>query len=298
MHYIILYNESAANGRGLKNAEKLKETLKGEALTYKDITKTKDLRGFLKNLSPEDNIIVSGGDGTLNHFINGVSPEDIKDKKVFYHAAGSGNDFANDIGLKPNTLTPLYPYLLSLPTATVLGKEYKFINGVGFGIDGYCCEEGDRIRATSNKPINYTKIAILGLLFHFRSKNAIVTVDGVTKEYKNVWLAPTMLGRYYGGGMLPCPNQDRNDKEALLSTAVIHTRFALTLLAVFPTIFKGKHIKFKRFVEILKGREITVSFDKPSALQIDGETIKNVLSYSVRAASPLKTSIKELIKEA
>lgn len=298
MHYIILYNEKAANGRGLKNAENLKETLKGEDLTFLDFIGIKDLKAFFSGLSEEDNIILSGGDGTLNRFINGINPEDIKNKNIFYHAAGSGNDFANDINLKENTLTPLYPYLLHLPTVTVLGKSYKFINGVGYGLDGYCCEEGDRIRTTSTKPISYTKIALMGLLFRFKRRNASVTVDGVTKEFKNVWIAPTMFGRYYGGGMMTCPNQDRNNPCHDLSLAMVHTRSNLRLLCIFPSIFKGTHIKAKSVIEILTGKEITVSFDKPTALQIDGETISNVLSYTAKSCSLHPAGNKELVKEA
>lgn len=37
-------------------------------------------------------------------------------------------------------------------------------------------------------------------------------------------------------------------------------------------------------MEILTGREITVKFDRPTALQIDGETILDVTSY--RATMP------------
>ncbi len=285
MHYIILYNEKADNGRGLKNAEKLKETLKGEKLSFHDITKC-DILSFLDNLSENDNLIISGGDGTLNRFINSVSREDVKDKNIFYHAAGSGNDFANDISLKEGSFSPLKPYISNLPTVMVLGKEYKFINGVGFGLDGFCCEEGDRIRAASTKPINYTKIAITALLFKFKKKIASVTVDGITREYKNVWIAPTMFGRFYGGGMMTCPNQDRNNRDGIVSVAVVHSKSKLRLLTIFPTIFKGTHIKATKYVEIFEGRDVTVSFESPSALQIDGETVSGVLSYTVKAQTP------------
>ena len=39
-------------------------------------------------------------------------------------------------------------------------------------------------------------------------------------------------------------------------------------------------------VQILTGHEITVRFDRPTALQIDGETILGVTEYSVRAGVP------------
>ena len=76
-----------------------------------------------------------------------------------------------------------------LPTVIVNEKEYKFINGVGFGIDGYCCEVGDEQRAKSDKPVNYTSIAIKGLLFHFKPVNATVTYDGKSRTFPKVWLS-------------------------------------------------------------------------------------------------------------
>ena len=59
-------------------------------------------------------------------------------------------------------------------------------------------------------------------------------------------------------------------------------------LAVFPSIFKGGHVKHTEMVEILTGHDIEVRFDSPCALQIDGETIRNVTSYSVHAGVPAR----------
>ena len=50
---------------------------------------------------------------------------------------------------------------------------------------------------------------------------------------------------------------------------------------VFPSIFKGEHIKKKKVVKIFKGKNIEVSFNIPCALQVDGETILNVKKYKV-----------------
>ena len=162
---------------------------------------------------------------------------------------------------------------------TVKGRTYRFLNGIGYGIDGYCCLEGDRQRETSSKPVNYTAIAIKGLLFHYKPASATVTVDGVTHTYRHVWLAPVMNGRYYGGGMIPTPQQDRLAQPKQLSVMVYHSPRKLQALMVFPSIFKGEHVKKEKVVEILTGREITVEFDAPKPLQIDGETIPEVRAY-------------------
>ena len=170
-----------------------------------------------------------------------------------------------------------------LPTALVNGKQYKFVNGVGFGIDGYCCEEGDRQRAKKpGKKINYTNIAIKGLLGAFKPVNATVSIDGVSHEFKKVWLAPTMNGRFYGGGMMPTPDQDRQH-NGTLSTLVFFGMGPLGALTIFPSIFTGEHIKHEKNCALFRGKNINVTFDRPCALQIDGETIPNVTEYTVCA---------------
>lgn len=163
---------------------------------------------------------------------------------------------------------------------TVNGKTYRFLNGIGYGIDGYCCEVGDKLRETTEGNINYTAIAIKGLLFHYKPTDATVTVDGVKHKFKRVWLAPTMNGKFYGGGMMPTPNQDRTVGK--LSVMVYHNLGKLKALMVFPSIFKGEHAKQKN-IAILEGREITVEFDRPTPLQIDGETILGISSYKTKA---------------
>ena len=139
------------------------------------------------------------------------------------------------------------------------------------------------MKTLPGKKVDYTAIAIKGLLFHYKARNARVTVDGKAYSYKNVWIAPTMLGRYYGGGMIPTPGQDRRDPEGKLSLMVFHGAGRLRTLCIFPGIFKGKHIKHKKQVAIHSGYEITVEFDRPTPLQIDGETIPNVTKYTARS---------------
>ena len=280
--YNVLYNPLAGNGKGENAAKKLKELLNGDELTFTDMTKVSDYRALFASMPEDERVIVSGGDGTLNRFINDTE-EVVFANPVYYYATGSGNDFLKDIGGnvgdKPVCIDK---YLKALPTVDVKGKSYRFINGIGYGIDGYCCEVGDKLRETSDKPINYAGIAIKGLLFHYHPTSATVIVDGVEHKYKKVWLAPTMNGRYYGGGMIPTPKQDRLNKEHTVSVMVYYGSGKIKSLAVFPSIFKGEHVNNREMVEVLSGKEITVRFDSPAALQVDGETIIGVTEYSVR----------------
>lgn len=282
----ILYNSLANTQKVLEyvdNFKKENDNVIVDALkiNYED---------FFKSLKTEDVVYLLGGDGTINYLINHIDVENLNNE-IYLIPAGTGNDFYSDIVIKDinakdnNEKLPdkilLNPYLLNLPTVEVNGIEKKFINGVGFGIDGYCCEVGDELKEKGSKKINYTMIAIKGLLFHFKKVNSRVEIDGKVYNFKDVWLTPTMKGRYYGGGMIIAPNQNRNDANAV-STVIYKSKSKLKALITFPSVFKGTHINKTKVVTVLTGKNVKVTFDKPTALQIDGETIKNVLTYSVR----------------
>lgn len=282
MKYYILFNPLSASGDGKGKAEELKNYLKDDELIFLDLTKMDSYEDFANEIDADSRIMLCGGDGTLNRFINEAGSL-IEKFSIYYFASGTGNDFLRDTpeweSKKPLCLDE---YLKVLPRVTVKGKTYKFINGVGYGIDGYCCEVGDKLREKSDKPVNYAGIAIKGLLFHYKPTNAQITVDGKTQSFKNVWLAPTMFGHYYGGGMKPTPEQDRFKTKDQVSTMVMYGSGKLKTLMIFPNIFKGTHVTHEDCVKVMSGKEITVKFDRPTALQIDGETVLGVTEYTVK----------------
>ena len=284
MKNYVLYNPLAGHGSDKAYLNSLTNSLDGEVITQ-DITSISDYNSFISSLPDDAKIILCGGDGTLNKFVN-LFDVDSFDREIYYYASGSGNDFLHDIAENDEkSPIPVKKYLEKLPTVSVNGKVYKFVNGVGYGIDGYCCEVGDAQRAKSTKPVNYTMIAIKGLLFHYKPTNATVTVDGKEYKYNKVWIAPTMNGRFYGGGMMPTPNQDRLNPDGKLSVMIFHGTGKLKTLMIFPSLFKGEHVKHTDVVSVHEGKEITVRFDKPAPLQIDGETIVGVLEYTARAGA-------------
>ena len=282
MKCYVLYNPLAGNGNAEQAVEKLSSFCEG-AFEKLDITKIESYPALFSTLDETDKVIVCGGDGTLNRFINDTEGVDFA-CDILYYALGSGNDFLRDVELaETDAPFSIKEYIRNLPTTEVKGKTYRFLNNVGFGIDGYCCEEGDRQKQKSTKAVNYTAIAILGVLFHYKPCNATVTVDGKEYRFQKVWLAPTMKGRYYGGGMMATPAQDRKDPEGELSVLLFHGSGRLQTLMAFPSIFKGEHIKHEKIVTILTGKTVHVKFDHPAAVQIDGETILGVTEYTATA---------------
>ncbi len=286
----VLYNPKAGKTNHIEDIKKLEAVLQ-LPLEYADVLQIADYRAFLSTLAEDDVIVLAGGDGTLNRFANNVDGIDFPNE-VLYFPNGTGNDFAHDLGKEKEAEPfPVKKYLQNLPSVTVKGKTYRFINGIGYGIDGYCCEVGDQLKEAQKK-VDYTAIAIKGLLFHYKPTNAKITVDGQVHTFKKVWLAPTMNGRFYGGGMMPTPDQSRDANETL-STMVFHGSGKLKTLMIFPSLFKGEHVKHTKHVTILSGKQITVEFDRPVALQIDGETVLEVSAYTACARAEVLENIAQ-----
>lgn len=282
--YLILYNPQSGNKSAKDKVFQLDEILANNDLNYVEMTNDFDYKKFMHEVKNDERVVLCGGDGTINRFVNEVDEADLQ-KPVFYFPLGSGNDFNRDVhGKLDNTLINLNNYMNNLPLVTVNGKTSKFINGVGYGIDGWCCEIGDKLRAKdSTKPINYTSIAVKGALFQYKKTNATVVVDGKEYHYKDVFLASTMKGRFYGGGMMAAPDQDRNNPDHTVSVLVFRGKIRLQVLLVFSKIFTGEHLKKPKMCILHTGKDIKVSFDSPRAVQVDGETVLGVSEYTVKA---------------
>ncbi len=279
----VLYNPKSGKGTGEAAGKKL-ENYSGRETIFCDITKIKSYGEFFSVLEGDDIVVIAGGDGTLSRFADSVAQLDIKND-IYYYATGSGNDFLRDLdyakGEKPFSINK---YIEALPAINAAGRECAFVNGVGGGLDAYACVEGNKAHM-KGKQGNYVLSAVKGILYDYKPINVTAVVDGREYEFKNVWFASVMKGRYFGGGIMLAPNQDR--KNGKLSLVVVHSAGRLRILPIIPGAFSGKHIKYTKFVTVIEGNDFSVSFDRAVPLQVDGETAQEVFGYKVKAAVPV-----------
>ena len=274
---LILFNPQANNRDITAALEGARAYAAGPDTVEKDLTQV-DMREEICALSEHDRVLLLGGDGTIMRLANAMDGITCA-VPVYLWKSGTGNDFLRDIGKNEESEPVLLnPYLTGLPHVEVKGNTYLYINGIGFGLDGMVCEVTDKLKAQGVQKIDYTMESIKLLLGGFKCPSGSVTVDGVTKKYKRIWLASAMYGKYYGGGMRVAPLQERGSDR--LTCCVWHTTGRLATLMHFPKIFEGTHVKYKKSIDVISGKRITVEFDRPCALQIDGETVSGVTTYT------------------
>lgn len=282
----VLYNSTAGSHYGVdKLREKMQNFFGEEDITLASVITVDDKKEYIKKLTEGDKLVVVGGDGTLNRFVNAIEDKEYP-FPIYCYAGGTGNDFIHDVVGGPSDEPLLInKYIHALPEVEVNGQTLRFINGIGYGIDGYCSEAGDIYRAkTGGKSPNYTAIALKGLFGAFKPVKAKVIIDGgepITGE--NVWMVPAMNGRYFGGGMMITPDQDRLNEERDMTVAIVTAKSRIRLLTLFPKIFKGKHKGYTNVIKFYKCKSVTVEFDIPTALQVDGETFSGVTTYTAKS---------------
>jgi len=286
MNYILNNESSGGNRQNEDFSSSVKKIISDKFGKCKFVSLIDlDYDFFYSHLLPSDNVILVGGDGTINRFINSVNIDSLP-CKFFLYPAGNGNDFYRDIvgrGIDKGEveLIPMNEYFTNLPKVIVNGKTYRFINGVGFGIDGRTCAIAEDQKAAGKVKINYAMITFQQIVRKIKKPDATILIDGKEAFFDRVYLASVMKGKYYGGGVKIAPNQDRRYETMTLIVASHKRRIAALL--DFPKIFSGKHIKKnnKGLCKAFTVKSVTVTFTKPSDLEIDGEVIRNVTSYSI-----------------
>jgi diacylglycerol kinase (ATP) len=134
-------------------------------------------------------------------------------------------------------------------------------------LDGFIGHLVNTSKYKKNK-LNYFRHAFEGFA-KFKPISATLTVDGVEFKESKLWFASMMNSPYFGGGMKIAPKANRNEKK--LQLVMVKDVPKWILILIFPTIYLGWHVIFKRWVKVMDADVISIVFDKPTYLQIDGD---------------------------
>lgn len=264
---VILYNPLSRNGKKESFIQNVVEQLeeKGNEVRLVNVLEVQEIQPFLDTLNKDDRMILVGGDGTLNRLANHIY--DLKyPQELFMYQAGTGNDFIRSLKTKEKVVL-IKPYLKDLPTVEYLNEKIHFLNGAGAGLDGYIGHLVNTSKYKKNK-LNYFRHAFEGFI-KFKPIYAKLDIDSKIVEEKKVWFASVMHAPYFGGGMKIAPKANRNEKA--LYVVIVKKIPKWLLILIFPTIYLGWHVIFKRYVSVYKADHVKIEFKEGTYLQIDGD---------------------------
>lgn len=302
MLYFIA-NEMARTGKGVGVWRQVQIELREKKIPYKVyMTEYKEHATELaKKISEKEEedicIVVVGGDGTLNEVINGIT--DFEKVRISLIPAGSGNDFARNLGIKKSPQERLARILecveqgsdcyeridLGVAQWPQAKKPRKYAISSGVGMDALVCKKNatSKIKVIMNKlglgKVSYLIVTVQSLLT-METADMAVKVDGSnTLNFKRTIFAAAMNAKAEGGGVPMAPKASVTD--GLLSTCFVYKFSKFGALIRLPFLATGTHEHFNGF-KVFDCKNIDIKIKKPMALHTDGEYLGDVteVSYS------------------
>jgi len=257
----IFYNPLAGQGRILEDLDAMQFVLDEECVLC-DMTKPETYEQALFSMEQADYLVLCGGDGTLNRFVNLM--EDVpRPNEIYYYPAGENNDFARDhgrfYGCNP---FPVTRQLTQLPRVRIGSREGSFLTGILFASDR-------RILRTLRHMPGYSKKS--------RPQTLRLKVDGGLYHYDKVRFAAIMQGKHCFGGLIPDPNRQPGEKD--LSCVLIHGCSLWKAKYLLHRLQKNRTVHSPNLT-IHRGEKIQMSFENPDCILTDGELQTDVLELT------------------
>lgn len=218
-----------------------------------------------------DTLVVVGGDGMVHLGVNLCAGTPVRLGVV---AAGTGNDFARNLGLPVRDPSAAVRVIHAGATRAVdagkvidAGGQTRWFGGVlGAGFDAVVAARAARMRWPRGA-MRYN-LAIARELPVFRAIPYVVDLDGERLQTRAMLVAVANTTSF-GGGMKVCPDADVSD--GLFDVLIVHELSIAAFLRVFPRVFSGTHVGH-RAVDIRRARRVRLEADGIHA-QADGEPV-------------------------
>jgi YegS/Rv2252/BmrU family lipid kinase len=228
------------------------------------------------------NLIVAGGDGSLNEVVNGIflqtvcPPEEIT---VGMIPVGTGNDWIKTFGI-PNYYKEAIKVLKQEKvmrqdvgritfTENDLVKTCYFANMAGFGFDAMVAEKTNHLKNKGRTGITLYLQALGSSFLNYQTAKTHVTIDGQEID-ELIFSVSIGIGKYNGGGMMQAPGAIPDN--GLFQVTIIRKIGLFGILRNLAGLYSGKYVNDYR-VSTFQGRDISISSSQNIAGEADGEAL-------------------------
>ncbi len=295
----IIINPAGASGKTKKKWRKEIEPLFKEANVKYQVYYSSleyDISNIIYDLTStneERNIVIIGGDGSLNLAVNGI--QNFKQTRIGLIPCGSGNDFALGLGISKNIQQSIKQILKcevkrkidvgeviyfdryeELYTEEKQSDGYvhrRFMISSGIGFDAHICQRAQisSMKKALNKihlgKLVYLLIAIQ-IIFSTKRIPTKITIDQNINNYSELLFAVGMNTKYEGGGFQFCPHASEKDHQ--LDLCVGNQLSQFDFFRIFPYAYSGSHLKFEGVYEN-RASMIEIESEQPMWVHTDGE---------------------------
>ena len=220
-------------------------------------------------------LVAVGGDGTVNEIVNGVGGRDGFELAVL--PRGTGWDFVRTYGIPHRFEDAVAVARDGVGRGIDLGEvayrawsgetaSRRFANVASAGMSGAIAQRANRTTKALGGKISYA-FATFAVFARWRNTEVAVTVADRSRRGRmhDVIVAN---GRYFGGGMMICPQAEPDD--GLFDVLLIGDLTKRDLLLTLPKTYRGSHLPHPK-AELLRATAVAIDGPQPVPIQLDGE---------------------------
>ncbi|TKC01014.1 diacylglycerol/lipid kinase family protein [Pedobacter cryophilus] len=210
-----------------------------------------------------DIIVAVGGDGTINEVASEVESSG---KIMAIIPCGSGNGLARTLGIPLNNIKAIQRINLLNTTKIDAGifNGKKFFNMAGMGFDAHISAifAGNHKRGFKG----YIKTT-LKEISTYKPERYIIEIDGEQFE-RTAFMLSIANSSQYGNNAHVSPTASL--KDGLLDYCIIKP-FSMYAFPALGFRMFAKSAQYSKYVEIIKGKQVSIIRDKSGPVHLDGE---------------------------
>ncbi len=268
---LIVVNPAAGKAEYESRLAYLREQLEKQQILH-EVFFTKenvrgDLRQFYSTRPAIGEVIIMGGDGTVNYVVN-----ELRNKKIPFSIVsnGTGNDSVKslhgEMDFKKQVEIALHGKIKHFDLG-VCNDRY-FVNGVGVGFDGEVVREMVKKGNKRGGHLDYL-LTVLRIVGGYKEKILGFSLDGQWHE-RRILLMTISNGTTFGGGFIINPDAKTDDGK--LNVCIFNELKPIMRFWHLPKLKSGSHGKVKE-VEFHLASEIVVESEEDVVAHLDGEYI-------------------------
>lgn len=285
-NWLVILNPHAGSGRGKKDQSVILKMLNKSDFKYElaisefpkhtiSITIQAIEKGYR-------NLIIAGGDGTLNETVNGIFSQSVclpEEITVGMIPVGTGNDWIKTFGIpndyqeaikiirKGNTMRQDVGRITFTENEST--KSCYFANMAGFGFDAMVAKKTNQLKDKGRNGISLYLQALGSSFWNYRTTRTRMVIDG--KEMNElIFSASIGIGKYNGGGMMQAPGAIPDNGS--FQVTIIRQIGIFGILRNLAGLYSGEFVKDPRVTTHLAS-SISIRSEKNIAGEADGEIL-------------------------